>query len=68
MFGSKDRIVTVVKGQILKGSPGLAYVYMDAKTGIEYLYISNSDGGGLTPLLNRDGTPLVNEDYLNEWG
>lgn len=35
------------------------YVLVDRQTGVNYLYASSGYGGGLTPLLNRDGTPIV---------
>ena len=38
---------------------GAVKVLLDKKTGINYLYYSSGYGGGLTPLLNRDGTPVV---------
>ena len=35
-------------------------IWVDKVTGVNYLYQSMSgSGGGLTPLLNRDGTPVV---------
>lgn len=34
-------------------------ILVDKKTGVNYLYVSGSYGGGVTPLLNRDGTPVV---------
>ena len=35
------------------------YILVDKETGVNYLYASSGYGGGLTPLLNRDGTPVV---------
>ena len=35
------------------------YVFVDRQTGVNYLYVSGGYGGGLTPLLNRDGTPVI---------
>lgn len=35
------------------------YILVDRQTGVNYLYASSGYGGGLTPLLNRDGTPIV---------
>lgn len=35
------------------------YILVDRQTGVNYLYASGGYGGGLTPLLNRDGTPIV---------
>ncbi len=34
-------------------------VLVDRRTGVNYLFASSGYAGGLTPLLNRDGTPLV---------
>ena len=35
------------------------YVLVDRQTGVNYLYAAAGNSGGLTPLLNRDGTPIV---------
>ena len=35
------------------------YILVDKNTGVNYLYASYGYSGGLTPLLNRDGTPVV---------
>ena len=35
------------------------YILVDRKTGVNYLYAAGSYGGGITPLLNRDGTVVV---------
>ena len=34
-------------------------VLVDKKTGVNYLFACSGYAGGLTPLLNRDGTPVV---------
>lgn len=40
---------------------------IDKETGIEYLYVifkdKNKGGCALTPLLNTDGTPKINNEY-----
>lgn len=38
---------------------GCKVIYVDRETGVNYLSIQNGYSGGLTPLLNRDGTPVV---------
>lgn len=38
---------------------GCEMIYVDKKTGVNYLFIQSGYAGGLTPLLNRDGTPVV---------
>ena len=34
-------------------------IWVDKVTGVNYLYQSSGYGGGLTPLLKSDGTPVV---------
>ena len=34
-------------------------ILVDKKTGVNYLFVSRGYAGGLTPLLNRDGTPII---------
>ena len=38
---------------------GTVKIYVDKQTGIHYVYVANGYGGGLTTLLNADGTPVV---------
>jgi len=37
-------------------------IIRDIDTGVEYLCISNGQGTGITPLLNREGRPIVGRD------
>ena len=34
-------------------------IFVDKATGVNYLYIANGTGGGLTPLLDSNGKPVV---------
>ena len=36
-------------------------VLVDKETGVNYLYSWDGYSGGLTPLLNKDGTPIITE-------
>lgn len=38
---------------------GSEIILVDRVTGVNYLFVSGGYAGGLTPLLNRDGTPIV---------
>jgi hypothetical protein len=38
---------------------GSTIIYVDKETGVNYLFIANGYAGGLTPLLDRDGKPVV---------
>jgi len=37
----------------------LMQIWVDRETGVNYLYSAGGYAGGLTVLLNRDGTPVV---------
>lgn len=41
-------------------------VYIDNKTGVEYFVASTVNGVGVTPILNPDGTPKINDVYLDK--
>lgn len=34
-------------------------IWVDRETGINYLWIKQGYSGGLTPLLGRDGKPII---------
>jgi hypothetical protein len=36
-------------------------VIVDKKTGVNYLYVTNGTSGGLTPLLDSEGKPIITE-------
>ena len=41
------------------GAFGSNEIWVDRKTGVNYLFHASGYAGGLTVLLNRDGTPVV---------
>ncbi|MDE7363252.1 MAG: xylan 1,4-beta-xylosidase [Oscillospiraceae bacterium] len=34
-------------------------VWVDTETGVNYLFHSTGEAGGMTPLLDKDGKPVV---------
>lgn len=34
-------------------------IWVDRETGVNYLYHTDGQSGGLTPLLGRDGKPVI---------
>jgi len=38
---------------------GSEQIIVDRLTGVNYLFTASGYAGGLTPLLNRDGTPVI---------
>ena len=41
------------------GAFGSNEIWVDRKTGVNYLFHASGYAGGLTVLLNRDGTPVI---------
>ena len=34
-------------------------IWLDTETGVQYLFHKNGNAGGFTPLLDREGKPVV---------
>ena len=41
-------------------------ILVDKVTGVNYLFVSSGYAGGLTPLLDRDGKPIVSTLPITE--
>ena len=48
--------VTYEQGGILNDT---VQILVDRQTGVSYLFIHSGHAGGLTPLLDKDGKPVV---------
>ncbi|EEA85006.1 DUF6440 family protein [Peptacetobacter hiranonis] len=55
-MSKKDRFEVIYQETGLKSEKT---ILVDKKTGINYLFVANGFGGGLTPLLDKDGKPVV---------
>lgn len=49
-----------------QGSINITEIWVDKKTGVNYMFHASGSAGGLTPLLNRDGTPVITTVFENE--
>lgn len=58
MAKKEDRFDVTVRDPGGFSGPELR-VIVDKKTGVNYLFAASGYAGGLTVLLNRDGTPVV---------
>ena len=56
MADEKRFVVTYKQGGF--ANPGVK-ILVDKVTGVNYMWAESGYAGGLTPLLNRDGTPVV---------
>lgn len=55
-MGKKDDRFEKVYSQ---GSMNVMEIWVDRETGVNYLYHASGYSGGMTPLLDRDGKPVV---------
>ena len=55
-----------VKTLMENGWSGNTEIWVDRETGVNYFFHSNGNAGGLTPLLNRDGTPVITTVFEDE--
>ena len=55
MAPTEDRFVKTYS----QGAINVSEIWVDKQTGVNYLFHASGYAGGLTPLLNRDGTPVV---------
>ena len=42
-----------------QGALDVIEIFVDKETGVNYMFRQNGHAGGLTPLLDRDGKPVV---------
>lgn len=52
----KDKRFKVIYSQ---GTMDVQKILVDRETGVHYLQTSSGYAGGLTPLLDRDGKPVI---------
>lgn len=56
MLSEQDKRFTVVYTQ---GSLSITEIWVDNFTGVNYIFHKDGYGAGLTPLLDKDGKPVV---------
>ena len=61
MAKKNERFAVVHK----EGGMYVRKVLVDKQTGVNYLFVSEGYAGGLCPLLDRDGKPVVTT--VSEW-
>ena len=42
-----------------QGTIDVIEIWLDTETGVQYLFHKNGNAGGFTPLLDREGKPVV---------
>ena len=55
MANEKDRFERVYS----QGMMNTTEIWVDRETGVNYLYHTCGNSGGMTPLLDREGKPVI---------
>ncbi len=61
-MAQEDRFIKIYG----KGIANVNEIWVDRETGVNYLFHSAGYAGGLTPLLDKDGKPVVTDAYTLE--
>ena len=59
---AKDRFVKIYNQVTLN----ITEIWVDRETGVNYVFHASGYAGGLTPLLDRQGKPVVTSVYEEE--
>ena len=57
-----DRFIRIYS----KGAMNTNEIWVDRETGVNYLFHAAGYAGGLTPLLDKDGKPVITDAYTLE--
>lgn len=55
LMGKNDRFEKVYS----QGTMNIMEIWVDKETGVNYVFHASGYAGGMTPLLDRDGKPVV---------
>ena len=59
----KDRFIKVYS----QGAVTSTEILVDRETGVNYLFHAAGYAGGLTPLLDAEGKPVISQDIITEY-
>lgn len=54
-MAKKDRFEKIYS----QGSINVTEIWVDKETGVNYIFHASGNAGGMTPLLDRDGKPVI---------
>lgn len=58
----QDRFICIFK----QDSAQVIKIWVDTQTGVNYMFVREGFSGGLTPLLDSDGKPVVSQEYIKK--
>lgn len=50
-----------------QGAVTVTEIWVDKETGVNYIYHAAGYSGGLTPLLDQEGKPVISRDIVNNY-
>ena len=50
-----------------QGTLDVVEIWVDTETGVNYIFRFSGYAGGLTPLLDQDGNPVVSYSIAEDW-
>ena len=59
MKNINDRFIVTLKEGSTLNNGGIRQILVDQETGVNYLLIKSGYGLALTPLLDKDGKPII---------
>lgn len=63
VFGEEDRFVLIDSNHHDMGNRDID-IYADTETGVMYIYVTNGNMSGLSPLYNSDGSLFIYDKYV----
>ena len=58
-MGKNDRFERIYS----QGTMNVMEIWVDRETGVNYVFHAAANAGGMTPLLDREGKPVVSPMY-----
>ena len=59
MAKAEDRFIRIFK----QGISNVTEIWVDKETGVNYIFHLSGYAGGMTPLLDKDGKPVISPEY-----
>ena len=59
-MGNNDRFEKIYS----QGAINVMEIWVDKETGVNYVFHASGNAGGMTPLLGRDGKPVVSSLHM----
>ena len=47
----------------VQGVSNVTEIWVDKETGVQYLFHASGYAGGMTPMIDKDGKPLLHDPY-----